>query len=89
MVSGRNNPESPSCFHKTRPRCLDRGACCHSPGSEIGDNAVVAAGAAVSKDVEANTIVGGVHAKFVRYITPDFIPPYFAGATFDASIPGV
>ena len=65
------------------------GACCHSPGSEIGDNAVVAAGAAVSKDVEANTIVGGVPAKFVRYITPDFIPPYFAGATFDASIPGV
>ncbi len=43
-------------------------------GVTIGDNAVVAAGAVVSKDVEANTVVGGVPARFIKYITPDFRP---------------
>jgi acetyltransferase-like isoleucine patch superfamily enzyme len=33
------------------------------PGVSIGDNAVVAGGAVVTKDVEANTIVGGNPAK--------------------------
>ena len=37
-------------------------------GVTIGDNAVVAAGAVVNKDVEANTIVGGVPAKFIKTI---------------------
>ena len=37
-------------------------------GVTIGDNAVVAAGAVVTKDVEANTIVGGVPAKFIKRI---------------------
>ena len=37
-------------------------------GVRIGDNAVVAAGAVVTKDVEANTIVGGVPAKFIKKI---------------------
>ena len=37
-------------------------------GVTIGDNAVVAAGAVVTKDVEANTIVGGVPAKFIKKI---------------------
>ena len=36
------------------------------PGVTIGDNAIVAAGAVVTKDVEANTIVGGVPAKLIR-----------------------
>jgi acetyltransferase-like isoleucine patch superfamily enzyme len=36
------------------------------PGVTIGENAVVAAGAVVSKDVPANTIVGGVPAKFIK-----------------------
>ena len=36
------------------------------PGVKIGDNAVVAAGAVVNKDVEANSIVGGVPAKFIK-----------------------
>ncbi|HEY4325097.1 MAG TPA: DapH/DapD/GlmU-related protein [Mucilaginibacter sp.] len=39
------------------------------PGVTIGENAVVAAGAVVSKDVPDNTIVGGVPAKFIRHIT--------------------
>ena len=38
-------------------------------GVTIGDNAVVAAGAVVTKDVAANTVVGGVPAKIMRYIT--------------------
>lgn len=39
------------------------------PGVTIGQNAVVAAGAIVSKDVDANTVVAGVPAKWVKTIT--------------------
>jgi len=38
------------------------------PGVTIGENAVVAAGAVVSRDVAPNTIVGGVPAKFIKNI---------------------
>jgi acetyltransferase-like isoleucine patch superfamily enzyme len=38
------------------------------PGVTIGENAVVAAGAVVSIDVPANTVVGGVPAEFIRMI---------------------
>jgi acetyltransferase-like isoleucine patch superfamily enzyme len=38
------------------------------PGVTIGENAVVAAGAVVSKDVPANNIVGGVPAKIIKSI---------------------
>ena len=37
-------------------------------GVTIGDNAVVAAGAVVTKDVEADTVVGGVPAKVIKKI---------------------
>jgi acetyltransferase-like isoleucine patch superfamily enzyme len=36
------------------------------PGVTVGENAVVAAGAVVSKDVPANTIVGGIPAKEIK-----------------------
>ena len=38
------------------------------PGVTVGENAVVAAGAIVTKDVEPNTIVGGNPAKFIKRI---------------------
>ena len=38
------------------------------PGVTIGDGAIIAAGAIVTKDVEENSIVAGVPAKFVRKV---------------------
>lgn len=38
------------------------------PGVRIGENSVVAAGAVVTKDVEPNTVVGGVPAKIIKKI---------------------
>lgn len=38
------------------------------PGVTVGENAVVAAGAVVSKDVAPNTIVGGIPAKVIKTI---------------------
>jgi acetyltransferase-like isoleucine patch superfamily enzyme len=38
------------------------------PGVQIGDNAVIAGGAVVTKDVPANTVVGGNPAKVIREI---------------------
>jgi acetyltransferase-like isoleucine patch superfamily enzyme len=37
-------------------------------GVTIGENSVVAAGAVVSKDVPANTVVGGIPAKIIKSI---------------------
>jgi acetyltransferase-like isoleucine patch superfamily enzyme len=37
-------------------------------GVTIGDNAIIAAGAVVAKDVPANVIVGGVPAKIIKHI---------------------
>lgn len=38
------------------------------PGITVGDNAVIAAGAVVTKDVPANAVVAGVPAKVIRMI---------------------
>ena len=38
------------------------------PGVTIGEGAIIAAGAVVNKNVEANTIAGGVPAKLIKQI---------------------
>lgn len=40
-------------------------------GVTIGENAIVAAGAVVTKDIPANAIAGGVPAKIIRFLTPE------------------
>lgn len=56
-----------------KPPIIRRGAAigqaaCILPGVEIGENAIVGAGAVVTKDVAAGTVVMGVPARYVRMV---------------------
>ncbi len=44
------------------------GAAIINPGVSIGDNAVIASGAVVTKDVPNNVVVGGNPAKVIKTI---------------------
>lgn len=70
-----SHPEDPSIRHslQTKPVIIRRKAWIGAgasilPGVVIGENAIVAAGAVVTKNVPDNTIVAGVPAKHMRTI---------------------
>jgi acetyltransferase-like isoleucine patch superfamily enzyme len=71
-----NHPQDPGDRRAliTKPITIKRNAWIGAgatilPGVTIGENSIVAAGAVVSKDVPANTIVGGIPAKVIKQIT--------------------
>ena len=74
-VVTENHPEEPVLRHTLLVKPV---RICHNawigagaiilPGVTVGENAIVAAGAVVKKDVPANTLVAGVPAKVVRNI---------------------
>ncbi len=57
----------PGHIHIKRNAWLGAGATI-LPGVTVGENAIVAAGAVVSKDVPDNAIVGGIPAKIIKTI---------------------
>ncbi|MDO5623656.1 MAG: DapH/DapD/GlmU-related protein [Pseudomonadota bacterium] len=76
-----NHPLDPARRHATwcAPIVIRRGAWLGAavsvmPGVTIGENAVVAANAVVTKDVPDNAIVGGVPARFIRWIDAAHAP---------------
>ena len=52
--------------HPYRGECLAGRQCHRSGGVTIGDNAVIAAGAVVTKNIPPNTVAAGVPARVVR-----------------------
>ena len=67
MQPGRRGDMCPAPIHIGKQVWIGANATV-LPGVTIGDGAVVAAGAVVTKDVPANTVVGGVPAKVIHYI---------------------
>jgi acetyltransferase-like isoleucine patch superfamily enzyme len=68
-IEDRNKPEEPA------PVIIEDNVwlatrCIILKGVTIGQGAVVAAGAVVTRNVPPNTLVGGVPAKIIRYIKP-------------------
>lgn len=73
VLATEYHPEQPSRRHQllTKPIAIGRNAWLGAnvtvlAGVTIGENAIVAAGSVVTKDVPANTVVAGVPAKVIR-----------------------
>lgn len=61
------------CVHEIAPITLGKNVWVGAnvtilQGVSVGDNAILAAGAVVTRDVAANTLVGGVPARFIKKI---------------------
>jgi UDP-2-acetamido-3-amino-2,3-dideoxy-glucuronate N-acetyltransferase len=64
----RHGPETPLLGATLRRACRVGGASVLTPGVEIGEEAFVAAGAIVTKDVPARAVVIGTPARVVRQV---------------------
>lgn len=71
---GFNESETPMCYQKMKGGSIEIGhdvwLGTHAmimPNVKIGDGAIVAAGAVVTKDVNPYAIVGGIPAKLIKY----------------------
>ena len=64
----RHGPESPIEGARLRRACRIGGGAVITPGVEVGEEAFVAAGAVVTRDVPARAVVMGVPARIVREV---------------------
>jgi len=64
----RHGPQAPLCGATLRRACRVGGGAVLTPGVEIGEEAFVAAGAVVTRDVPARAVVMGVPARIVREV---------------------
>ena len=79
LITTVNHPLSPAGrrhLGQARPVAIGRdvwigGNCTILPGVTIGNNAVIAAGAVVTRDVPDNCVVGGVPARKIKDISDD------------------
>jgi len=67
----RHDAEAPIRGAILRRACRIGGGAVLTPGVEIGEEAFVAAGAVVTRDVPPNVIVAGNPAKLIRVLTPE------------------
>lgn len=72
LISNNHDPEEHSIITcrpiKLKRNCWIGAGATILPGVTVGENAIVGAGAVVTKDVEANTIVGGIPAKLIKRV---------------------
>jgi acetyltransferase-like isoleucine patch superfamily enzyme len=67
----RHGPETPSRGPTLRRACRIGGAAVLLPGVEVGEEAFVAAGAVVTRDVPAGAVVLGAPARAIRSVPPE------------------
>jgi UDP-2-acetamido-3-amino-2,3-dideoxy-glucuronate N-acetyltransferase len=68
---GRHGPGAPLLGPVLRRACRVGGGAVLTPGVEIGEEAFVAAGTVVTRDVPARAVVMGVPARVVREVGPE------------------